>query len=137
LSVGEFACSFEKGFENYKWLIVLSASAALIGHSRSIFLGFKGGKSAATGLGTLFALDFRVGSLTFLIWMIVLYISKIVSIASILATASCIPLMIFFRPISSYICYCILGFIYVTLRHKANFGRILAGTEPKIGGRST
>jgi glycerol-3-phosphate acyltransferase PlsY len=118
-------------------LPVLAAIAALIGHSRSIFLGFKGGKSAATGLGTLFALDWRVGALTFLTWMIVLYITKVVSVASILATASCIPLMIFFHPIPSYIAYCILGFIYVTIRHKANIGRILAGTEPKIGGKPT
>jgi len=117
-------------------LPVLLAMTALVGHSRSIFLGFKGGKSAATGLGTLFALDFRVGAFTFLTWMIVLYIGKMVSVASILATAMCIPLMIFFRPIPSYIIYCILGFIYVTARHKANIGRILAGTEPKIGGVS-
>ncbi len=117
-------------------LPVFSAAAVLVGHSRSIFLGFKGGKSAATGLGTLFALDFRVGIFTFLFWMMVLYISKMVSVASILATAICIPLMIFFRPIPSYIIYCIFGFVYVTIRHKANIGRILAGTEPKIGGQS-
>ncbi len=115
---------------------VLIALAALIGHSRSIFLKFQGGKSAATGLGTLFALDFRVGLFTFIAWMLILYIGKIVSIASILATAICIPLMIFFKPIPSYIGYCVLGFIYVTIRHKANIGRIISGTEPKIGGKS-
>ncbi len=126
----------EPTYESFLFPVLL-ATAALIGHSRSIFLGFKGGKSAATGLGTLFALDWRVGACTFITWMIVLYTSKIVSMASILATAACIPLMIFFQTIPSYICYCILGFIYVTLRHKANIGRILAGTEPKIGGTST
>lgn len=137
VSVNGFHGCHDETMDTYCLLPVLTAAAALIGHSRSIFLGFKGGKSAATGLGTLFALDLRVGVFTFLTWMIVLYISKIVSIASILATAACIPLMIFLRPIPSYICYCILGFIYVTLRHKANIGRILAGTEPKIGGTST
>ena len=121
----------------YQWLPVLAATAALIGHSRSIFLGFKGGKSAATGLGTLFALDWRVGLLTFASWGIVLYVGKIVSIASILATACCIPLMAFFNGKASYIIYCIVGFLYVTMRHKANIGRIIAGTEPKIGGKPT
>jgi len=115
-------------------LPVLTAAAALIGHSRSIFLGFKGGKSAATGLGTLFALDPAVGALTFLSWMIVLYFSKMVSLASILATFMCIPYMFVLHPITSYVVYCVLGFIYVTVRHKDNIGRILAGTEPKIGG---
>lgn len=128
-------CRYET-VDSYHLLPVLAAAATLIGHSRSIFLGFKGGKSAATGLGTLFALDFRVGLFTFLLWMLVLYVSKMVSVASILATAVCIPLMIFFRSIPSYIIYCIFGFIYVTIRHKANIGRILAGTEPRIGGRS-
>lgn len=131
----DLGCLGAKPIDPYYLMPVLTAMAALIGHSQSIFLDFKGGKSAATGLGTLFALDFRVGAFTFIIWMIVLYISKIVSIASMLATASCIPFMIFFRPIPSYICYCVLGFIYVTVRHKANIGRILAGTEPKIGGK--
>lgn len=128
---------YEMVLDPYYLLPVITATGALIGHSRSVFLGFKGGKSAATGLGTLFALDFRVGAFTFITWMIVLYVSKIVSIASILATASCIPLMMFFKPITSYICYCVLGFVYVTIRHKANIGRILAGTEPKIGGKPT
>ena len=76
---------------------VLTAAALLIGHSRSIFLNFKGGKSAATGLGTLFALNFWVGLCTFGTWMFVLYLSKMVSLASIIATASCIPYMIFRR----------------------------------------
>ena len=131
-----YGCNYDN-CDHQHFLPVLAATATLIGHSRSIFLGFKGGKSAATGLGTLFALDWKVGALTFLFWGIVLYISKIVSIASILATAICIPLMAFFSPIPSYISYCVLGFIYVTARHRANIGRIMAGTEPKIGGKTT
>jgi len=118
-------------------LPVLLAASTLIGHSRSIFLSFKGGKSAATGLGTLFALDWRVGLLTFLFWCIVLYIGKIVSIASILATFVCIPLMMFYHPVISYIVYCSFGFVYVTLRHRANISRLLAGTEPKIGEKTS
>jgi glycerol-3-phosphate acyltransferase PlsY len=117
----------------YKLFPVFIAASVLVGHSRSIFLDFKGGKSAATGLGTLFALDFRVGLFTFITWITVLYLGKIVSIASILATASCIPYMILFKGPPAYIVYCILGFIYVAFRHKENIKRILAGKEPKIG----
>jgi acyl phosphate:glycerol-3-phosphate acyltransferase len=125
----------EYGEYTDKWHFfpICSAMAVLIGHSRSIFLNFKGGKSAATGLGTLFALNFKVGLCTFGTWMVVLYLCKMVSLASILATASCIPYMIFFGGPSSYVAYCILGFIYVTYRHKDNIKRIMAGTESKIG----
>ena len=112
---------------------VVIAAATLIGHSRSIFLNFTGGKSAATGLGTLFALNFTVGASTFVTWMVVLFIGKMVSLASIVATASCIPYMYFFGGPPAYVTYCILGFIYVTYRHKANIKRIMSGTEPKIG----
>ncbi len=114
-------------------IAVLTAATVLVGHSRSIFLGFKGGKSAATGLGTLFALDFRVGLFTFITWMIVLYLCKMVSLASILATASCILYMTLFAGPPAYIVYCVLGFLYVAFRHKDNIKRILAGKEPKIG----
>ncbi len=117
----------------YHLFPILIATATLIGHSRSIFLGFRGGKSAATGLGTLFALNFKVGIGTFATWMVVLYLGKMVSLASILATASCIPYMIFFGGPPSYIVYCILGFLYVAYRHKDNIKRIMSGTEPKIG----
>jgi glycerol-3-phosphate acyltransferase PlsY len=112
---------------------VFTAAAVLIGHSRSIFLNFQGGKSAATGLGTLFALNLNVGFCTFGTWMLVLYLGKMVSLASIIATASCIPYMIVFGGPLSYVIYCILGFIYVTYRHKDNIKRIMAGTESKIG----
>jgi acyl phosphate:glycerol-3-phosphate acyltransferase len=111
---------------------VLTAIIVLIGHSRSIFLNFKGGKSAATGLGTLFALDYRVGLFTFLTWFVVLYLGKMVSLASILATASCIPYMILFGGAPSYVAYCIIGFIFVAFRHKDNIKRMLSGKEPRI-----
>ena len=126
-------CSCYYSPDIYHLLPVFIAAAILIGHSCSIFLNFKGGKSAATGLGTLFALNLPVGLSTFLTWMVVLYISKMVSVASIIATATCILYMVFFGGPPSYIAYCVLGFIYVTYRHKENIKRIMAGTEAKIG----
>lgn len=109
------------------------AGAALVGHSRSIFLKFQGGKSAATGLGTLLALSPLGGLCTFLTWGLVVKTTRWVSLASILGVGSC-PLWfwLFGAPLPS-IGYCVFGFIYVTYRHKANIKRMLNGTEPKVG----
>jgi glycerol-3-phosphate acyltransferase PlsY len=112
---------------------VLMAAASLFGHSRSIFLGFQGGKSAATGLGTLLALNPLVGALTFATWLVVVAISRIVSVGSIAAVFSCIFYMALLNTPVPYVVYCVAGFFYVTLRHKENIKRLLKGTEPRIG----
>lgn len=121
-------------------LPVLVAVAELIGHSRSIFLGFTGGgKSAAVALGSVFAMNPLAAFLSFITWLTVLGISRFVSLASILATASSavwvyIVNTCFGHPLEwSYILYCSLGGSYVIYRHKANLQRLFAGTEPKIG----
>lgn len=115
---------------------VLVALAALIGHSKSVFLNFQGGKSAATGLGTLLALKLVVGTATFATWLCVLYAFRIVSLASIVATGFCGVYMALAGAPVSFVVYCILGFAYVTYRHKANIQRMLNGTEPRLGKKS-
>ncbi len=112
---------------------IFAATGALVGHSKSIFLNFQGGKSAATGLGTLLALKPFVSIETFLTWLVVLSVTKIVSISSILAVASCGFYMFLAKAPVIYVVYCILGFVYVTYRHKSNIERLLNGTEPRLG----
>ncbi len=127
------------GFESqwnflYPHLVpAIVAAAALIGHSRSIFLKFQGGKSAATGLGTLLALSPMGGTCTFLTWMLIVKVSGYISLASILGVGSCPFWFYAFGAPWASIAYCVFGFIYVTYRHKANIQRMLKGTEPKVG----
>lgn len=109
------------------------AVAALVGHSKSVFLNFQGGKSAATGLGTLLGLCPPGGGMTFVVWLAVLGISKYVSLASILGVLSCGMWFALFGAPLPYVIYCVFGFIYVTYRHKANVQRLIKGEEPKIG----
>jgi len=111
----------------------LVAVAALVGHSKSVFLGFQGGKSAATGLGTLIGLCPPGGGLTFVTWLILVFTTRYVSLSSILGVLMCGVYFALFHAPTPYVVYCVFGFIYVTYRHKANIGRLLNGTEPKIG----
>jgi glycerol-3-phosphate acyltransferase PlsY len=110
---------------------VLVAIAALIGHSKSIFLDWQGGKSAAVGLGTLFALNPIGGLLTMITFFSMTFLSKIVSIGSLTAVGMCAVYFYFLHAPTAYIIYCLIGFAYVTYRHKANLQRLMNGTEPR------
>jgi acyl phosphate:glycerol-3-phosphate acyltransferase len=115
------------------WLVILVGSAAILGHSKSIFLGFTGGKSVATSLGILLAMNWQVGLATLGVFGLVAAISRIVSLSSIMgAIAVPIEMVILHQPVA-YILFAIAGGLYVIFRHRANIERLLAGTEPKIG----
>lgn len=117
-------------------LPVVIAVEVMIAHSKSIFLKFQGGKSAATGLGTLIAFSPWVGLATFATWCGILSVSRIVSLSSILGVAMCGVYMWFITHNPAYTIFCIFGFIIVTVRHKANIKRMMDGTEPRIGQKS-
>jgi glycerol-3-phosphate acyltransferase PlsY len=111
----------------------LVAVAALVGHSKSVWLNFQGGKSAATGLGTLIGLCPPGGGMTFVVWLTILGVFRYVSVASIIGVFSCPFWFYLFHAPIPYVIYCVFGFIWVTSRHKANLQRLFKGTEPKIG----
>ncbi|WP_017653408.1 glycerol-3-phosphate 1-O-acyltransferase PlsY [Fortiea contorta] len=115
------------------WLITLAGFSAVLGHSKSIFLGFTGGKSVATGLGTLLAISWQVGLATLGVFAIVIAISRIVSLSSISGAIAVSILMVVFHQPLPCILYAVVGGLYVIWRHRANVERLVAGTEPKIG----
>ena len=115
------------------WAVCLAGLAALVGHSRSIWLNFAGGKSAATGLGLLLAISWPVGLGAATAFGVVLAISRIVSLSSMLAALTAIALIWGLEQPLPYRLLVIAGGIYVIMRHRANIQRLLAGTEPRLG----
>lgn len=111
----------------------LVALAALVAHGKSIFLKGQGGKSAATGLGTLAGLCPPGAALTFLTWAVLVALFRYVSLASVLGVLMCGVYFKMFNAPLPYVVYCVLGFLWVTWRHRANLKRLMNGTEPKIG----
>lgn len=110
------------------------AFASVIGHSKSVFLKFKGGKSSATGLGVLLALSYEVALITFSIWLIVVLTSRYSSLGSIVAIPFVPILLYLFHKPTVYIIFGVCVAVYIVLiRHKDNIKRLLNGTEPKIG----
>ena len=123
---------FATSFADIGLLPVLAAIAVIIGHSKSIFLKFTGGKSVASGVGTILALNWQVGLIIAVIWAIITYVSKYVSLGSIIALFISPFLMWFFNEPLAYICYCALGAIYIIYLHRSNIGRLLRGEENKV-----
>jgi glycerol-3-phosphate acyltransferase PlsY len=115
------------------YLVTLAGLAALLGHSKSIFLGFTGGKSVATGVGILLAISWQVGLSTLGVFGVVIAISRIVSLSSIAGAVAVSILMVIFHQPLAYILLGFAGGLYVIIRHRTNIERLIAGTEPKIG----
>ncbi|TYL83942.1 glycerol-3-phosphate 1-O-acyltransferase PlsY [Bradyrhizobium cytisi] len=115
------------------WAVCLAGIAALLGHGRSIWLNFTGGKSAATGLGVLLAMSWPVGLGAAAVFGVVLAIARIVSLSSMLAALTAIALVCGFEHPLPYRLLVIAGGLYVIIRHRANIQRLLAGTEPRLG----
>ncbi|WP_050400848.1 glycerol-3-phosphate 1-O-acyltransferase PlsY [Bradyrhizobium embrapense] len=115
------------------WAVCLAGLAVLLGHSRSIWLSFTGGKSAAAGLGVLLALSWPVGLGTAAAFGVVLAVSRMVSLGSMLAALTAIALVCGTEQPLPYRLLVIAGGLYVIARHRANIQRLLAGTEPRLG----
>ncbi len=111
---------------------VMSALGAIIGHSKSVFLKFTGGKSVATGVGAILALCWQVGLIVAVIWAVITYTTKYVSLGSVIALALSPLLMNMFGKNVYYICFAALCAIYVIYTHKSNIKRLLEGNENKV-----
>ncbi len=111
---------------------VIAALMVIVGHSRSIFLNFTGGKSVAAAVGTLIALSWPVGIIVTAVWSILTYFTKYVSLGSIVAVALAPVLMNVFNENIYYIWYASIGAIFVIVRHKDNIKKLVSGKENKV-----
>lgn len=111
---------------------VVAAIAVILGHSKSIFLNFKGGKSVASGVGTILALNWTVGLIIAIVWGIITYSTKYVSVGSIIALLLSPFLMYFLGAPICYTLYCSIGAIYIIYLHRENIARLIQGNENKV-----
>ena len=112
--------------------ISLVALAVVVGHCFSPYLKLAGGRGVSTSLGTLLAIDWRVGGVVLAVWIVVVAVSRYISLGSILAAVSA-PLLFTLYADSPY--YLALGIILAILiieRHRPNIERLMTGTERKI-----
>ena len=111
---------------------VVAAVAVIIGHSKSVFLQFKGGKSVASGVGTIIALNWMAGLIIAAVWGVITYTTKYVSVGSIIALLLSPFVMYFLHSPLAYVCYCALGTVYIVYLHRENIKRLINGNENKV-----
>lgn len=118
------------------WLAAV-ALAVTVGHMWPVFFRFHGGKGVATAAGVLMAIDWRLGIATLLVWLVVAAVSRISSLAAIVAAIA--------APIACYLLMpdrmALFGAVLLIAalliqRHKSNLLKLIAGTEGKIGERA-
>lgn len=116
---------------------VLAAVASVIGHSFPLWLKFRGGKGVATSAGALFGLMPLATLIAAVIWLLVFWFTRYVSVAS-LVTAVALPLVILIMTRLNQIqgnalFYSSLGIAAVVIwRHRSNFSRLMRGSEPRF-----
>lgn len=118
------------------------AVASVIGHVLSPFLGFRGGKGVATGFGALTALNPAAGALALAVFVVVVVLTRVVSLGSILSVG-CFPVLWSLPgrlglpdsslPSGRWAAAAV--FAIVLLRHLPNLRRLLTGTEARLGER--
>ncbi|HZE98664.1 MAG TPA: glycerol-3-phosphate 1-O-acyltransferase PlsY [Planctomycetota bacterium] len=128
-------------------LAVFCALASLVGHMWPIYLGFRGGKGVATVGGILFAMNWMAALIAIGVWILVFIPFRYVSLGSVVAALS-LPVanqltarqaMKQWAGETPWVITIFLGIaaVLVIVRHKANIGRLLAGTEQKFGKKKT
>lgn len=121
-------------------LVQIAAVAVIIGHMFPVFFQFKGGKGVATSLGVLLILNWKIGLICLVFALIMIAITKMVSVGSILA-AILFPILAFFletnyivqdnNHFTYFICSLIIAFL-VIFTHRGNIKRIVTGKENKL-----
>ena len=105
---------------------------AIAGHSWSIFLGFKGGKGVATGLGVIATLMPWVTLIVFAVWFAIVKVTGYVSLGSVVGAILVPILAIVFGLHTDFMVLGLIAAVFIVYRHKSNISRLLNGTESKI-----
>ncbi|WP_029039841.1 glycerol-3-phosphate 1-O-acyltransferase PlsY [Cucumibacter marinus] len=111
---------------------VIAGVAAFLGHCFPVWLGFKGGKGVATYIGVMLALNWIVGLLFCVVWIIIAVIRRYSSLAALIAAASApVFAWIWDTPLLSFTAACMTLVLFY--KHVPNIMRLMEGTETKIG----
>lgn len=117
---------------------VAMAVTVVIGHNWTVFLNFQGGKGIATSLGALIGLTMRVAVIrpvllwTVAVWAASFMLTGFVSLASMIASFFLPMIMVWTNQPIEMICLGVIFCILVTLRHRPNIKRLIAGQEPRV-----
>jgi acyl phosphate:glycerol-3-phosphate acyltransferase len=121
------------------WAIAAAGVAVIVGHCFPVWLRFRGGKGVATGLGVFLVLAPVVVCIVAIIFLLIVWRTRYVSLGSITAAAA-VPLCIWLldrtgatqAQSAPFITGALIGSALIIFMHRANIGRLLSGTESRL-----
>ena len=111
---------------------LIAGAMALLGHCFPVWLKFSGGKGVATFFGCLLAVAWPVGLAGLATWLVTAFLFKMSSLAALVAAATA-PLIAWFMGYEAVAVMAAVLAVIIFIRHHENIGRILSGTESRIG----
>ncbi|WEK50382.1 MAG: glycerol-3-phosphate 1-O-acyltransferase PlsY [Candidatus Kaistia colombiensis] len=111
---------------------ILAGLGAFLGHIFSVWLRFKGGKGVATYLGVLIGLAWPIALLFAAVWIAVAYVTRYSSLAALIASLVVPVVLLVAGDLQKGCLFAVLALI-LFIKHRANIGRLMAGTESRIG----
>lgn len=130
--------SYIFNIDNKALLVQFAGIAVVIGHTFPIFFGFKGGKGVATSLGVLIMSNWQIGLICLAVGIILIAITKMVSVGSCSAAILFMVLSYFIKENyiamegNGYFTYSVILAIIILFNHRSNIVRIIKGKENKI-----
>jgi acyl phosphate:glycerol-3-phosphate acyltransferase len=121
---------------NIRWMMI-AAVCAVVGHTSPLWLGFKGGKGVATGLGVFLPICWQAVAAGIVLWLAVVIFWRYSSLGSISAAVA-LPLFVYllYAPGHAPPEYVTLGTVVISLlvliKHRPNIARLVAGDEPRL-----
>lgn len=113
---------------------LVAGTAAVLGHTLPVWLGFRGGKGGATALGVCAAAMWPVALCCVALWLVTAKVVQISSVATLVPMAAS-PLLALVFSDAEHALMALLVAVLVVWRHEGNIRRLLAGTEPRIGAK--
>jgi acyl phosphate:glycerol-3-phosphate acyltransferase len=117
---------------DWRWALAYGV-AAIVGHVFSLYMRFKGGKGVATGAGVFLGLAPLAVLAAFVVWLVTLKLSRMVSLASILAALVMVPALFVAEPHWEVRAMGVAVAAFIVFAHRSNVRRILRGEEPRFG----
>ncbi len=113
------------------YIIFAAALLAIVGHDRSVFLKFSGGKGVATTAGVILCLVPLAFFIFFIIWLLIVFLTRYVSLASMIGILS-IPLTTYYYYNVDYTVFAFIIALSVIYTHRGNIKRLIKGTENRM-----
>lgn len=128
-----FALIFNAAFGMWQTGAQIAGFGCMVGHCFPLWYGFKGGKAFMAGFATCWFVNVRMTLVAMIIFLVLLFTVKIMSVSSCAAALSCpISLAIMGPDNAAVMVFCILSALLVIARHYPNFVRLVNGQESKF-----